>query len=320
MLAGFISGATVDLAKAKLRDGSVTLQGQARFISKQFSDLESILRLYLKRNKEELTSACFGVAGPVINNEVTTTNLPWHIRSSKIEKLFSINRVKLINDTVATAYGLQELTPNKFFTINNGAKKAQGNIGLITAGSGLGETIVYGENGEFHPYASEGGHADFAPGNQVECELWEYLYAELGHVEAEDVVSLAGLDRIYNYVIDTVGTSTAKWYNQASEKPAAILEKALGGKDENASRALDIFIDCFASEAGNLALKGMTLGGIYIGGLIAPQIITALDKGRFMERFVKKGKMETLLAKMPVGIIIEEKTALLGAAAVALRL
>ena len=184
MLAGYISGASVDLAKAKLRDGSVTLQGQARFVSKQFSDLESILRLYLKKNKEELTFACFGVAGPVIDNEVTTTNLPWHIKGTNIEKLFSINRVKLMNDTVATAYGLQELTPNKFFTINNGAKKGEGNIGLITAGSGLGETIIYAEGNEFHPYASEGGHADFAPGNQVECELWEYLYSELGHVEA----------------------------------------------------------------------------------------------------------------------------------------
>jgi len=307
MLAGYISGATVDLAKVRMKDGGLILQNHARYVSRNFSDLESILGLYLKKNKEEITFACFGVAGPVINEEVTTTNLPWHISSASIEKRFSVNRVKLINDIVATAYGLPELSSNRFFTINNGGKKTAGNVGLIAAGSGLGEALIYSEGEEFHPYASEGGHADFSPGNQTECELWEYLYSELGHVEVEDVVSLSGLERIYTFVVDMEGSESAPWFKQSSDRPADIIEHALAGKDENASRALDIFIDCYASEAGNLALTGMTLGGIYIGGLIAPQIITALDK-------------EALLAHMPVGVIIEEKTALLGAAAVALRM
>ncbi|MEW6051151.1 MAG: glucokinase [Candidatus Zixiibacteriota bacterium] len=319
MIAGYISGTRVDLARVKERDGSVVLTGQASFISKNFSNLESILNLYLKKNKEDISFACFGVAGPVINNEVTTTNLPWHIRASAVESRFSIGRVKLLNDIVATAYGLMELKPDRFFVINEGLRPDHGNLGLIAAGSGLGEALIYRDQDSFTPYASEGGHADFAPGSQLEVELWEYIYSERGQVEVEDVISLGGLERIYNFGLDSRGLTPAGWFEKADDKAGAIIEQALSGRDEHAGRALDLFIDCYASEAANLALKGMTLGGIYIGGLIAPQIITALDKGRFMERFVKRGKMEALLARMPVGVIIEEKTALLGAAAVAVR-
>jgi glucokinase len=150
-------------------------------------------------------------------------------------------------------------------------------------------------------------------------ELWEYLYSELGHVEVEDVLSLTGLERIYNFVVDSRGKPPAPWFDKAVDKGAMLVEKALSGKDADAIETLDIFVDCYASEAANLALKGMTLGGIFIGGLIGPQIITLLDQGKFMQRFIKRGKMESLLARMPVSIIIEEKTALMGAGTVALR-
>ncbi len=320
MLAGYISGAGVELARVKKRGGGMSLYNQASFVSRNFSNLESILNLYLKKNKEEITRACFGVAGPVINDEVRTTNLPWLISRAQIQREFALGEVRLINDIVATAHGLAELPPSSFFTINNGHTGSAGNLGLIAAGSGLGEALIYRDRSTFLPYASEGGHADFAPGSQLECELWEYLYADLGHVEVEDVVSLTGLERIFGFVIDSKEQTPAPWFSKAKDKAGAIIERALSGANDNAVRALDIFIDCYASEAANLALKGMTLGGVFIGGLIAPQIITALDKGRFMERFIKKGKMESLLTNMPVGVIIEEKTALMGAAAVALKM
>lgn len=319
MLAGYISGNTVDLARVREVDGAPKLYNQASFSSKDFSNFDSILRVYLKKNKGEIPCACFGVAGPVIDNEVRTTNLPWYINAKDIQKKYNVAHVRLLNDIVALAYGLPQLSEDRFFMINEGKKQERGNIGLIAAGSGLGEALIHIADGQHFPYASEGGHADFAPGSQLEIELWEYLYSDLGHIEVEDIISLRGLERIYNFVVDTQGKPAASWYEKSMDRPSTIVEKALSGKDEDAMRTLDIFIDCYASEASNLALKGMTLGGIFIGGVIGPQIITILDKGRFLERFIKKGKMEALLARIPVGIIIEERTPLIGAAAVALR-
>jgi glucokinase len=318
LLAGYISGARVDLARVRDRDGQLELREQVSYQSREFRDFGTILELYQKKYKREYVAACFGVAGPVIQNEVTTTNLPWHIIGKHIEKKFNIPTVKLINDIVATAHGLNRLPADRFFTINVGIKGHPGNVGLIAAGTGLGEALIYVENSHIHPYASEGGHADFAPGNQLETELWEFLYSELGQVE--DIVSLRGLENVFNFLVETRGAGRADWFDTVADKPAAIIEKGLAGTDDTAVRTLDVFIDCYASESANLALKGMTTGGIFLGGLIAPQIITALDKGRFMERFIKRGKMEALLAKMPIGIIIEEKTALIGAGSVALTL
>jgi glucokinase len=320
MLAGYISGATVELARVKRAEGTVKLSGQTSYSSRDFHDFESILNLYLKKQKTEIPCACFGVAGPVINDEVLTTRLSWHLVAAEIAQRFGIGRVQLLNDIVAIAHSLPILGKDKFFTINEGTKVPSGNIGLIAAGTGLGEALVFVEGDSFLPVASEGGHSDFAPGSQLESELWQYIYAEHGHVEVEDVLSLRGLDTIYNFVIDSQGNGTASWYQKAKDKPSAIIEKALSGADQHAGKTLDIFIDCYASEAASLALKGMTLGGIFIGGAVGPQIITLLDSGRFMERFVKRGKMEALLARMPIGVIIEEKAALIGAAAVATKI
>jgi glucokinase len=317
-LAGHISGSRVQLAQVSEKKGETQLVGFEQYISRNFSDFDAILKLYMRKSQISVDKAVFGVAGPVIRNQVTTTHLPWHLSGEAIAKKFSFEQVKLVNDVVATAHGLDQLDSDKFFTINEGVSVADGNVGLVAAGTGLGEVLIYSDGRKLYPYASEGGHADFAPGNQLEAELWQYLYSELGQVEVEDVVSLSGLERIYNFLIDTREGTRAKWFKTADDRPAAILEKALSGSDETAGRTLDIFIDCYASEAANLALKGMTLGGVYISGQIAPRIITALDKGRFMERFIKKGKLEAMLAKMPVGIIIEEKTPLLGAAGMAL--
>lgn len=317
LLAGYIGASRVDLAQTSTRPGEIKLTGFQRFRPHDFNNLDSILELYLRKSKKDFAAVCLGVAGPVIKHKVTTTNLPWHISRASIQKKFAFGEVKLINDVVATAHGLSMLDENKFFTINDGSPVKNGNIGLMAAGSGLGQALIYSDGKEVYPYASEGGHSDFAPGSQLEVELWEYLYSELGHVEVEDIVSLTGLERIYNFIVDTQGGSRSDWFENADDRPSAIIEKALSGRDDTATRTLDVFIDCYASEASNLALKGMTLGGIFITGTIAPRIITALDKGRFMERFIKSGKMEGMLKKMPVAVIIEERAALLGAARVA---
>ncbi|MDX9857514.1 MAG: glucokinase [candidate division Zixibacteria bacterium] len=317
MLAGYVSANRVDLARVNRQASVVSLYEESRFVSRDYKSLESILSLYLKRQKPEISTICFGVAGPVIGDEVRPTNLSWRIIGEELRQQFGFKYVTLINDIVATAHGLAHLGADDFFALNHGHGSRTGNMGLIAASSGLGEAIIYNNGGPPVPQASEGGHADFAPGSQLEAELWEYVYADKGYVEAEDIVSWTGLELIYNFLTETQGMHRSEWFDSAQYRASAVIEQALSGQDETANRALEIFIDCYASEAANLALKGMTLGGIYVGGQIAPRILTALDQGRFMQRFVKPGKMESLLADIPVRVIIEDRAALIGAAAIA---
>jgi glucokinase len=320
LLVGFISGSTVELARVSERKDGIRLVSQSTFDARLFTSFDSILRLYLRKTRAEFTMACLGVAGPVIDETVSTTKLAWRISSVDLKRDFGFRKVRLVNDVVASAHGISQLEPDKIYLINHGIEAPKGNLGLISAGSGLGEAIIFIEGGKQRPIASEGGHADFAPANQLETELWQYLYSELGRVEVEDVVSFRGLESIFNFLVDTQGGKRGGWLDDTDDRPGKIIEMALAGKDDTASRALDVFVDCYASEAANLALKGMTLGGIYIGGLIAPGIVTVLDRGRFMRRFVKRGKMETMLSQMPVGVIIDERTPLLGAAAIGMTL
>jgi glucokinase len=317
LIGGYITATTTDLARVVLHNGKPRLVHHRTFANKDFSNFDSVLGLYLRKTKGERKVACFGVAGPVINNAVAATNIPWKISGSHIIKEYSFESVMILNDLVGAAYGLFLLDDAKILEINKGKKIKNGNIGLIAAGTGLGEALIFYDGVKYCPYASEGGHVHFSPGNQLEMELWEFLYSNQGYVEAEDIISLSGLENIYHFMLAADRATKADWYKKARDKPGKIIEQALSGADEIAVKTLDVFMDCYASEAANLALKGMTLGGVYLAGLIAPQVMTALDKGRFMDRFVKKGKMGKLLGNVPVGLIIDEKAALLGAASIA---
>jgi len=320
MIAGHITASQVNLARVKQHHGEAHLFDQMSFVNADFSDFNSILKLYFKRIDFAAKTACFGVAGPVINNSVTATNIPWRLDAAEISETFKLERVRLVNDLEATAEGLFLLKDVSFYTINEGLRRRQGNIGLVAAGTGLGEALISHDGRKYTPRASEGGHVDFAPGNQLEVGLWEYIYAHQGYVEVEDVVSLPGLETIYRFLVEHERAVLSDWFKKARDKPTAIIERALAGADEIAVNTLDMLVDCYAAEAGNLALNGMTIGGVCLGGLIARQIITILDKGRFMQRFVKKGKMVSLLSEIPVDVILDENTALLGAAATVLRL
>lgn len=320
MIAGYISGNRTVLARVRLSEGRMQLYEQASYVSQDFSSFEAALELYLRRHGGPANLICLGIAGPVIGGEVRLTNVPWRIKRAEIEERFGFSQVKLVNDIVAIAHSLPFLAPDEFYLINEGEKVEKGNIGVIAAGTGLGEALIYSDGLRSYPYASEGGHAYFAPATQIESELWEYIYSEQGYVEVEDVLSLSGLERIYNFLVDTQGHRTGRWLAEADDRPGAILERALAGTDETASQVVDMFIDCYGSEASNLALKGMTLGGIYVTGRIAPRILTALDRGRFMERFVKRGKLESLLARIPVGVIIDDQAPLLGAAGIVMKM
>ena len=315
MLAGYLTATSVYLARVKELKGDIYLYDKMTFANRDFSEFGSILSLYLKKIRGVADTLVIGVAGPVIDNCVKTTNLPWTISGPKLESTFSLLRVRLVNDLVAAAHGLFFLKEDQFYTLNKGLPQRQGNIGLIAAGNGLGEAIITFDGVRYRPYASEGGHAGFTPGNQLQVELWEYIYGSQGSGEVEDVVSLPGLERIYRFTVERSRSVIADWFKKSRDKPNAIIEQALSGSDQVAVDTLNLFIDAYAGEVTNLALKGMTLGGVHLVGQIAPRILTLLDDGRLVRQFKRKGKMESLLAGIPIKVVLDSKAALLGAAA-----
>lgn len=265
-------------------------------------------------------AACFGIAGPVIDNHSHTTNLPWIVDGPTIAKQFSIPRVQLLNDLEATAYGVLWLRPDELDVLNPGhpPKKRQA-LTLISAGTGLGEAILFWDGKSYRPMPSEGGHADFAPNNDQEIDLLRYLRTQYLHVSYERVLSGPGLHAIYEYLRDTKKNEPT-WLAEkikAGNPAAEIAEAGLTGQAEIAKQTLDLFASIYGAEAGNLALKALSLDGIYIGGGIAPKLIQKLHDGTFMKAFINKGRYKRLMTSMPVKVVMNQHTALLGAASVA---
>lgn len=268
----------------------------------------------------KLAAACFGVAGPVIDNHSHTTNLPWIVDGPRIAKQFDIPRVQLLNDLEATAYGILLLRPDELEVLNHGTppRKRQA-LALIAAGTGLGEAILFWDGKSYRPMPSEGGHTDFAPNNDYEIELLRYLRSQYLHVSYERLLSGPGLNAIYEFIRDTKKNEPT-WLAEkikAGNPAAEIAEAGLKGQAEIAKQTLDLFASIYGAEAGNLALKALSLDGIYVGGGIAPKLIKKLQDGTFMKAFTNKGRYKRLLSNMPVKVVMNQQTALLGAASVA---
>ncbi len=268
----------------------------------------------------KIAAACFGVAGPVIDNHSRTTNLPWVVDGPSIARQFDIPRVQLLNDLEVTAYGILLLRPDELEVLNPGTpqKKRQA-LALIAAGTGLGEAILFWDGKSYRPMPSEGGHTDFAPNNDYEIELLRYLRSQYLHVSYERLLSGPGLISIYEYIRDTKKNEPT-WLAEkikAGNPAAEIAETGLKGQAEIATQALNLFASIYGAEAGNLALKALSLDGVYVGGGIAPKLIKKLQDGTFMKAFTNKGRYKRLLSNMPVKVVMNQKTALLGAASVA---
>ena len=268
----------------------------------------------------KLTAACFGIAGPVIDNHSHTTNLPWIVDGPTIAKQFDIPRVQLLNDLEATAYGILWLRSDELEVLNvgNPPKKRQA-LALIAAGTGLGEGILFWDGKSYRPMPSEGGHADFAPNNDQEIDLLRYLRSQYLHVSYERILSGPGLHAVYEFLRDTKKNEPT-WLAEKIKvgNPAAeIAQAGLQGQAEIAKQALELFASIYGAEAGNLALKALSLDGVYVGGGIAPKLITKLQDGTFMKAFTNKGRYKRLMNQMPVKVIMNQQTALLGAASVA---
>ncbi len=313
-LAGDIGGTKTHLALYQDRGGKSLCIKDQKFPSQEFADLETIVKEFLKGEVPE--KACFGIAGPVKNGKSQATNLPWLIDASHMSKSLGIKKISLINDLEANAYGIRLLSEDEIVTLNVGDPKAMGNQALVSPGTGLGEAGIFFDGDKHWPFACEGGHTDFAPRNELEDELLDYLRNRFNHVSYERILSGPGLCNLYQFFIDTKKEEEDHEILQAISSrsaPHLITEKGVAGTSRACVRALELFVSIYGSEAGNTALKLFALGGVYLGGGIAPKIVDTLKTGEFMESFTAKGRFQGLLSSIPVYIVLNDSTALLGA-------
>ncbi len=320
ILAGDVGGTKVHLALYDFINGKLGQTREERFPAKDYSGLAEIVKEFL--GADSATAACFGVPGPVRDGRLRLTNLPWTLDSRELAVGLGIQHVFLINDLEANGYGIAELGADQIYTLSEGDPSQIGNRALISAGTGLGESILTW-NGRFHtPYPSEGGHADYAPRNEDEIDLLRYLKEKYnGRISFERVVSGMGMTGIYEFLREVRGMDEPAWLAEriaaADDPNSVITEMALSAKSEICEKTLDMFVSAYGAEAGNLALKVLSVGGLYIGGGIAPRILEKLKDGTFMKAFTDKGRLSQLLVNMPVRVILESRAAVMGAAAYA---
>jgi glucokinase len=322
ILAGDIGGTKTVLGLFQARGPDLTLMRDATYPSREFSGLERIIRTFLDEGSSSpIAAACFGVAGVVVDDSVTTTNLPWTLEAKTLRHAIPSAEVKVINDLEAAAWGVIRLSPSQLVSLQDGSMR-RGHKALIAAGTGLGEALIIDDGARELVIASEGGHADFAPRTEQESALLHYLRRQFGHVSYERVLSGPGLLNIYRFLRDTRGRVEPRWLAdrlQMGDPSAVVSEIGLAGDDINCVEALDMFASIYGAEAGNLGLKVIALGGVYVAGGIAPKIRNKLADGGFIGAFRDKGRFAALMESIPVRLALESRAALLGAAFVASR-
>lgn len=321
ILAGDIGGTNTRLAFFEGTPDRLQPVHAEIFPSAQFSGPAEIVRKFLGAHKHSLEVVCFGLPGAVVNGRVETTNLPWVVDAHQMAADLGTASVTLINDLLANAHGIALLEESDFVVLNLGVPNSAGNRALISAGTGLGEAGLFADGrGGYHPFPSEGGHVDFAPRNELELDLLRYLLGRFEHVSYERVLSGPGLYNIYQFLRETGRADEPAWLGEQiaqGDPSAAISKSALEGTSNICVQALDIFVSLYGAEAGNLALKMLATGGVYVGGGIAPKIIRKLSSTAFMKSFSAKGRVGNMLKDIPVRVITNDKTALLGAGRVA---
>jgi glucokinase len=327
ILAGDIGGTKTVLALYDEKANPFQMVCEEVFSSKGFLQFDLVLSKFLEnRRQEEIRAICLGVAGPIQDGQCKTTNLPWHLSESKLANDFCVKKVRLLNDLEAAAFGMIFLNENETVTLNKG-EAAKGNIAVIAAGTGLGEAFLYWNGQSYIPVASEGGHGDFAPQSDREILLFRYLQKRYGHVSYERILSGPGIFNVYQFLRegDVANDFPAEpdWLRDrlAQNNPSAVIgEVGMAHQDPRCVATLDLFSYIYGAEAGNLALKVLSLGGVYIGGGIAPKLLSQLQAGEFMRGFTQKGRYADLMKSMPVQIALNSKAPLIGAAQYALQM
>ncbi len=318
-LAADVGGTKTNLALFESVAGRLKLRASERFSSREFTSLERLVAAYRQAHPERVQAACFGVAGPVVNGRVEATNLPWVIDGKKLSRAVGAP-VNLINDLAATAYGILVLPPKAFATLHAGKAQKYGTVAVIAAGTGLGEAGLIWNGAGYQALATEGGHTEFGPRNELEIDLLRYLSKRHGHVSYERILSGPGKLAVYEFIRDSGRGDEPEWLRsrmQGSDASALVSELALTKQVDACVQALDLFVSLYGAEAGNLALKLLSAGGVYIGGGIAPTILAKLQDGTFMRSFHDKGRLSHVLQNIPVKVILDDRAALFGAAAAA---
>jgi glucokinase len=317
ILAGDIGGTNTRLAFFDVRAGQLQRVSERTYPSREHASLDDIVADFISTQQTRAAAAGIGIAGPVRDGISHATNLPWIIDARRLGQRTGIPSVVLLNDLEANGYGIATLAPSDFAVLQQGASGAEGNAVIISPGTGLGEGVLYWDGKQHWPLPSEGGHASFAPEDELQDDLLKYLREQFGHVSWERVVSGPGLFNIYKFLRDTGGEEEPPWLTQelAGEDPArAISQVALEGRSALCEKALDLFVILLASECGNMALKVLATGGVYLGGGIPPKILPKLKTLLFLKAFSNKGRFRAVLEAMPVRVILNEYTALRGAA------
>lgn len=296
------------------------------FESGAFPSLEAVLRAFLGKPAPRLTAAAFGVAGPVVHGRCVATNLPWVIDARVLQRKLAIGKVTLLNDLVALSLGALGVAPSKLRALGKAGlpKKKGANVAVIAAGTGLGEAMLIwdAEAQRFVASPTEGGHTDFGPSDELEAELLVFLRARFGHVSGERILSGSGLGNLYDFFREarSLGetASNAQALEAAPDRNAAIAELGQAGRSRAATQAVELFARIYGSEAGNLALKTLAVGGVFVCGNIAAKMLPVLDRGTFRKAFEDKGRFRGLMEKVPVAVVLDSDVGLAGAKRVAM--
>ena len=317
ILAGDIGGTNARLAYFQPQNGRFQLVSERVFPSREHQGLGEIVTRFLDESGTRPEAACFGIAGPVRNGRVETSNLPWVIEQSALASQIHLAATLLINDLEASAWGIGALGTEDLVTLNPGAGSVSGNQAVVAPGTGLGEAGLFWDGNRHHVFACEGGHTDFAPQDDLQIELLRYLQQRFGHVSYERILSGPGLVNVYEFLCSSgCGKESAELAAamKAGDPAAAISHAALAGNDSLATKALDVWIAVYGAEASNLALKTMATGGLFLAGGISPKILPKLKGPLFLNAFLAKGRLRPLVEAMPVHVVTNEKSGLLGAA------
>lgn len=317
-LAGDVGGTKTHLAFFEAAGGRLQRRAEETYPSREYDGLAPILKQFLDKYRQPADRVCLGIAGPVRQGRVETPNLPWVVDADHLRDELDCGPVTLLNDLEANAHGIGALGPDDFAVLNEGAPAAAGNAALISAGTGLGEAGLFWDGRRHRPFASEGGHADFGPRTPQEAELAAHLAGEFGHISYERILSGPGLHNVYQFLRQRAGVADElpglMQRLGVPDPAAAVSEAALQGASALCRQALDVFVSVYGAEAGNLALKVLATGGVFLGGGIAPKILPRLREPTFVAAFVDKGRMRPLMEAIPVRVILNADTALLGAA------
>ncbi len=318
ILAGDIGATRTRLAAFQIEGSKLELVVEKTYKSQEHSGLQEIISAFVKTEGIPVHSACFGVAGPVRAGRSKISNLPWTIDSRELATQLKLGSVGLINDLEAYAYGIDALESKDFVSLSEGVEDAEGNRVVIAARTGLGVAGLYWDGFRHHPFPCEGGHADFAAKNDLEAELAQYLRKKYEHVSCERILSGPGIKNIYDFLRDAGKAEEPAWLqkqmSEAPDSPALISQLALEKKAAICDQALNIFVGVYGSETGNCALNFLATGGAFIGGSIAAKIAPRMQDPIFMNSFLNKGRMRSLLADIPVKIVLNDDAGIIGAA------